>query len=156
MAQIGFRHSEAFRRKVKEQKLLASSSFDLQLSIDTKNTTLWTIVLALLAAERLRQKVKIFNQKRSKFEIFRYLRVIYLKRKLRTCTLLIQKEKVWFFAKEQLFLKFLIFFFKGRTLWCQNCFFFKFFKNLKKRIPQMTLIGPLKHEKEESQEFWVA
>ena len=40
MAQIGFRHSEAFRRKVKEQKLLASSSFDLQLSIDTKNTTL--------------------------------------------------------------------------------------------------------------------
>ena len=45
--------------------------------------------------------------------------VIYIKRKLRTCRIRIQIEKVWFIAKNWK-KKFSKFFFKGGTLWCRN------------------------------------
>ena len=44
--------------------------------------------------------------------------VIYIKRKLRTCRIQIQIEKVWFIAKKLEKKNFKIFFFKGGTLWC--------------------------------------
>ena len=66
MARIGFRHPKAFKQQLKVQKKLDSNFFDLKLSIGTKNNFLWTIILALLAAKRWRQKIKIFNQKNIK------------------------------------------------------------------------------------------
>ena len=59
----------------------------------------------------------------------------YIKHKHRTCTIRIQKEKVWLFAKKILFLKYLIFFQRG-TLWCQNCQknFFHFSKISKTKL----------------------
>ena len=50
MARISFWHPEAARRQIKVQKWLESNFFDLQLSIETKTNTLWTIFLALLAS----------------------------------------------------------------------------------------------------------
>ena len=63
------------------------------------------------------------------------MRVISIKWKLRTCTIQIQKEKVWFFAKKNFFWNFRFFF-----LWCQNRQknFFPFFKNSKNK-PQKWL-----------------
>ena len=71
----------------------------------------------------------------SKFKIFWYMRVIYIKRKLRTCTIQIQKEKVWFFPKKKIFFDIFDFFSKGGTLWCRNRQknFFPFFKNFKNK-----------------------
>ena len=56
--------------------------------------------------------------------------VIYLKRKLRTCRIQIQVEKVWFVTKKLEKNNFQKFFFKGGTLWCRNGrkTFFRFFK----------------------------
>ena len=75
----------------------------------------------------------------SKFKIFWYMRVIYIKRKLRTCTIQIQKEKVWFFCKKSSFFEIFDFFQRG-TLWCRNYQkkFFLFFKNFKNK-PQKWL-----------------
>ena len=46
------------------------------------------------------QKSNFSSQKRSKFQILSYRCVIYLKRKLRTCTIKIQPEKVRFLRKK--------------------------------------------------------
>ena len=67
--------------------------------------------------------------------------VIYLKRKLRTCRIQIQIEKVWFIAKKIEKKNFQIFFFKGGTLWCRNdrknfLRFFKFSKIFFEKWPQ--------------------
>ena len=61
------------------------------------------------------------------------MRVIYIKRKLRTCKMQIQKEKVWFFEKKIFFLKFLIFFPKGGPFDVEivEKIFFRFSKILK-------------------------
>ena len=106
-------HPEAVSRHSKAQKWLPSNYFDLWLSIDTKNSTLWAVVLANPAVKRPWRKMKIFMQKYVKIENFWYMRVIYIKRKLRTCTIQIQREKVWFFPKKKFFLIFSIFFPKG-------------------------------------------
>ena len=78
--------------------------------------------------------MKIFMQNYVKIENFWYMRVIYIKRKLRTCTIQIQREKVWFFPKKKIFNIF-NFFSKGGTLWCRNRqkIFFPFFKNFKNK-----------------------
>ena len=72
--------------------------------------------------------------------------VIYIKRKLRTCRIQIQEEKVWFsFKKEKKYI-FLNFF------WCQNGqkkFFFRFFRNFQLffwKMPQGVL-GNVKRNK---------
>ena len=109
-------HPEAVSRHSKAQKWLPSNFFDLWLSIDTKNSTLWAVVLANPAVKRPWRKMKIFMQKYVKIENFWYMRVIYIKRKLRTCTIQIQKEKVWFFPKKDFFLIFSIFFQRGDPL----------------------------------------
>ena len=57
-------------------------------------------------------KVKKSNfpsQIRSKFQILSYTSVLYLKRKMRTCTMMIQPEKVGFLEKKEIFFDFLIF-----------------------------------------------
>ena len=135
MARMGSSHPEAVSRHPKAQKWLPSNFFDLWLSIDTKNSTLWAVVLANLAVKRPWRKMKIFMQKYVKIENFWYMRVIYIKRKLRTCTIQIQKEKVWFFTKKKNFFHIFDFFSKGGTLWCRNCQkkFFPFFKNFKNK-----------------------
>ena len=52
------------------------------------------------------QKSNFSSQKRPKFQILSYRSHIYLKRKLRTCTIKIQPEKVGFLAKNQIFFRF--------------------------------------------------
>ena len=103
MARMDFSHPEAVSRHPKAQKWLPSNFCDLWLSIDTKNSTLWAVVLANPAVKRPWRKMKIFMQKYVKIENFWYMRVIYIKRKLRTCTIQIQREKVWFFPKKKFF-----------------------------------------------------
>ena len=76
--------------------------------------------------------------------------VIYIKRKLRTCRIQIQEEKVWFMFKKEKKKIFSIFF------QCQNGqkkFFFDFFKIFNfflKNGPR----GPRKFEKKQSHEIW--
>ena len=69
-ARMDSSHPEAVSRHPKAQKWLPSNFFDLWLSIDTKNSTLWAIVLAKLAVERPWWKMKIFMQKYVKIKIF--------------------------------------------------------------------------------------
>ena len=52
------------------------------------------------------QKSNFSSQKRPKFQILSYRSVIYLKRKLRTCTIMIQPEKVGFLEKKEIFFRF--------------------------------------------------
>ncbi len=52
------------------------------------------MVLSNLTADVQWSKMKFLSTKRSKFENFDYLNVMYLKRELITFTMLIQKEKV--------------------------------------------------------------
>ena len=52
------------------------------------------------------QKWKFSSKKESKFQILSYRRDIYPKRKLKTCTIQIQPEKLWIFAKKIFFLQF--------------------------------------------------
>ena len=52
---------------------------------------------------------KFSRKKKSKLKILSYINVIYLKRKLRTCTIQIQVEKVQIPAKKIFFLIFSIF-----------------------------------------------
>ena len=113
MARMDSSHPEAVSRHPKAQKWLPSNFFDLWLSIDTKNSILWAVVLANPAVKRPWQKMKIFMQKYVKIENFWYMRVIYIKKKLITCTIQIQREKVWFFPKKKKILIFSIFFPKG-------------------------------------------
>ena len=49
------------------------------------------------------KKWKFSRKNRSEFENFTYTRVVYLKMKLRMCTIQIQKEKVWFFLEKKFF-----------------------------------------------------
>merc|ERR1712020_58302 len=52
------------------------------------------------------QKSNFPSQKRSKFQILSYRSVIYLKRKLRTCTIIIQPEKVGSLEEKNFFFRF--------------------------------------------------
>ena len=49
---------------------------------------------------------QFLTQKVSNFQIFSYRNVMYLKRKLRTCRIQIQEEKVWFLWKKWIFFYF--------------------------------------------------
>ena len=90
----------------KAKDMLSDKYFGLQLSIDTKNSPLCNIILALLAAKRRKSKKKISGQKYQKFQNLSYRRAIYLKRKLRTYTKQIQPVKVRFSAKKLIFFNF--------------------------------------------------
>ena len=101
------------------------------------------------------KKWKFSCKNMSKFKIFWYMRVIYIKRKLRTCTIQIQKEKVWFFPKKKFFLIFSIFFPKGGPFYVEIVKnFFSVFQKFWKQNPKMTFMGPFKHKQKQSHEFW--
>ena len=70
MARMDSSHPEAVSRHPKAQKWLPSNFFDLWLSIDTKNSTLWAVVLANPAVKRPWWKMKIFMQKYVKIKFF--------------------------------------------------------------------------------------
>ena len=81
--------------------------------------------------------------------------VIYIKRKLRTCRIQIQVEKVWFFGKEPKFLDFWIFFPKGGPFGVETVkFFFSIFQNFIILFSKITLMGPNRCWNKQSQEFW--
>ena len=70
MARMDSSHPEAVSRHPKAQKWLPSNFVDLWLSIDTKNSTLWVVVLTNPAVKRPWWKMKIFMQKYVKIKIF--------------------------------------------------------------------------------------
>ena len=94
--------------------------------------------------------------KKRKFEILTKTHVIYIKRKLRTCKIQIQVEKVWFVTKKLEKNNFQKFFFKGGTLWCRNNqkIFFLIFQNFKIFFWKMASMGCVKCWKEQSHEIW--
>ena len=70
-------------------------SLDLQLSKDIKNSLLSCIVLPIEAAEEAKVIDNKFHRQKIKiFQFLSYKNVMYLKRKLRTCTIQILLEKV--------------------------------------------------------------
>ena len=76
---------------------------------------------------------------------------MYLKRKLRTCRIQIQVEKVWFSWKNQFFL-FISNFSKG---FCISKISFLIFWNFQKNFFwKMASMGPIKCWKEQSHEIW--
>ena len=155
MARMDSSHPEAVSRHPKAQKWLPSNFFDLWLSIDTKNSILWAVVLANPAVKYDGKKWKFSCKNMSNFKIFWYMRVIYIKRKLRTCTIQIQREKVWFFPKKKFFLIFSIFFPKGGPFYVEIVKnFFSVFQKFWKQNPKMTFMGPFKHKQKQSHEFW--
>ena len=89
-----------------------------------------SVFLPLQAAEWLKSKMKNFKQKKSKFKILSYSRDIYPKRKLRTCTIQIQLEKVWIFAKKRFFFQF--FWFSRHARGPPEIFDVHFFESFKK------------------------
>ena len=64
---------------------------------------------------------------------------MYLKRKLRTCTIQIQQEKVPFITKKDIFFNFFNF---RIMVWPGRKFSTSSFSNFSKQIQEMTLTGP--------------
>ena len=118
--------------KIKGKKIKKKKNFQKTFFSRNHTFSLWIAVLAMLAVKRQWRKMKFSCEDRSKFEIFRYMRVIYLKRKLRTCTIQIQKEKSIIFWKKIGYWKFSIFFPKGGPFDVKivENFFFRFSKVL--------------------------
>ena len=87
--------------------------------------------LMIILAVRGRGKNLVIDRnsivKNENFEIFTKTHVIYIKRKLRTCKMQIQVEKVWFVTKKMEKNNFEKKNFKGGTLWSRN--------GRKKKIP---------------------
>ena len=107
------------------------------------NTKFWSLpvhsyqkqsFLMIILAVRGQGKNLVFDRnfivKNENLKILTKTHVIYLKRKLRTCKMQIQVEKVWFVTKKMEKFNFEKKNFKGGTLWCRNGrkFFFPFFK----------------------------
>ena len=80
--------------------------------------------LMIILAVRGRGKNLVIDRnsivKNENFEIFTKTHVIYIKRKLRTCKMQIQVEKVWFVTKKMEKINFEKKNFKGGTLWSRN------------------------------------
>ena len=91
-----------------------------------KNSTLWTLVLTILAPKYSGKKWKISSENKSIFEKFTYTRVIYLIIKLRMCIIQIPKEKVLFFCEKKRFFWYPQFFPKKKD--------FSFTKNFKNKF----------------------
>ena len=120
MARMDSSHPEAVCRHPKAQKWLPSNFFDLWLSIDTKNSTLWAVVLANPAVKRPWRKMKIFMQKYVKMKFFFDTWELYTsKESLEHVQYKFKKKKYAFLPKKNFFLIFSIFFQRG-TLWCRN------------------------------------
>ena len=100
------------------------------------------------------KKWKISSKNRSKCEKFTYTRVIYLKMKLRMCIIQIQKEKVWFFCEKKYFWISSIFFPKGGPFYQKSSL--SVLQRFQKKVPKTRFLGPFRHRKEQSQEFWWA
>ena len=101
------------------------------------------------------QKWNFSSQKSSKFQILSYKSVMYLKRKLRTCRIQIQVEKVWFFGKKPKFLDFWIFFPKGGPFGVETVnFFFSIFQNFITLFSKIASLGPNRYWNKQSHEFW--
>ena len=89
-------------------------------------------------------------EKNENLKFFCKTYVIYIKRKLRTCRIQIQEEKVWFLFKKEKKYIFLNFF------WCQNGqkkFFFRFFQNFQLFFLKNAPRGPRKCLKKQSHEI---
>ena len=86
------------------QNLSQATYFDVYLAIESKNILKWGIFLMLLAIGWQRSSLDNSSQKTSKFQILSYKRVIYLKRKLRSCTIRIQQENNENLCKKIIFL----------------------------------------------------
>ena len=96
------------------------------------------------------------NLKAKKMKIwikFWKIYVIYIKRKLRTCRIQIQDEKVWFFEEKTQILKLFRFWSKGGTLWFRGEKF-TFFEFSKFSIFFLKMASRGKCYKKQSHEIW--
>ena len=112
------------------------------------------IILAL----RGQRKNLVINRnsivKKWKFEKLSKTNFIYLKRKLRTCRIQIQVEKVWFVTKILEKNDFQNSFFKGPLMSDGQKTFIRFFKFSKFFFWKMASIGSNKCWKKQSHEIW--
>ena len=122
------------------QNLISNKNCGLYLSINTKNSPLNGVLLPQSITKIRTSPLKNLQaKKKEKFQILTYKSIIYLKRKLRTCTIQIQQEKVQFFTEKNIFFNFFNFRVMvrpGRKFWTPS--FLKF----SKKIQEMTLTGP--------------
>ena len=90
-------------------------------------------------------------EKNENLKFFCKTYVIYIKRKLRTCRIQIQEEKVWFLFKKEKKIFFWIFS-DVRTV--KKNFFFSIFSKFSTFFLKNGLRGPRKFEKKQSYEVW--
>ena len=133
MAQMDSSHSETVSRHSRAQNWSPSNSFDLWLSKDTKNSTLWTVVLTMLAVKRQRRKMKFYMQKSQNLKYLDTLELYTSKKSLQHVQCKFKKEKYDYLKKRIIFWKLLIFFPKGGPFDVKivKNFFFRFSKILK-------------------------
>ena len=150
-ARTDFRLSKLTKRPPSTQNLLSNEYFDLYLSIDTKNSPLYSILMPLQAAEWRRSKLKIFKPKKVKIENFELQKRYIPQNKAENIYNSVSAQKRKNFCKKKIFLKF--FWFSRHARGPPEIFDVQFFKNLKTN-PKMALLGSIKHWKEQIHEFW--
>ena len=152
MARTEFRLSKMTKRPVSAQNMLSNEYLDLWLSIDTKNSHLYSILLPLQAAEWWKSKLKIFKPKKVKIENFELQKRYIPQNKAENIYNSVSAKKRKNFWKT-------IYFFKNfsdfRDMLEDPLKFSMFdFSKISKKDPKMTLLGSIKHWKEQSHEFW--
>ena len=100
MAQMDSSHSETVSRHSRAQNWSPSNSFDLWLSKDTKNSTLWTVVLTMLAVKRQRRKMKFYMQKSQNLKYLDTLELYTSKERLQHVQCKFKKKKYDYSKKD--------------------------------------------------------
>ena len=114
--------------------VLCHKSYFFVLNLDSTWSQLSFEVYNMHIAQNLNFWIsrQFLTPKISNFQILSYRNVMYLKRKLRTCRIQIQEEKVVFFWKKWIFFRFLRI--SRQNFRGPSVFEAKFFKNLKKNL----------------------
>ena len=152
MARIDLSRHIWAKRPPTSLNLVSDKYFDLWLSIDTKNNPLWGIFLRLWAVKWRRSKIKFFKPKKVEISNF----------ELQMCNIPQKKAENMYnkdsarkskisHKKNRFFCDFLIFHLMLEDPW--KFLTFNFLKFSKKN-PKMACLGPVRYEKEQSQEFW--
>ena len=138
-ARTDFRLSKLTKRPPSTQNFLSNEYFDLYLSIDTKNSHLYSILMPLQAAEWRRSKLKIFKPKKVKIENFELQKRYIPQNKAENIYNSVSAQKRKNFCKKKIFLKF--FWFSRHARGPPEIFDVQFFKNFQKKIQKWLYWG---------------
>ena len=105
-ARTDFRLSKLTKIPPSTQNFLSNEYFDLYLSIDTKNSHLYSILMQLQAAEWRRSKLKIFKPKKVKIENFELQKRYIHQKRAENIYNSVSAKKRKNFCKKKYFLKF--------------------------------------------------